>query len=63
VEEWFVADNAHGMFSMVIIYTVLGLDPVDLRRALLPWHQRVAATPPKPRRLLVPVHRPLLRAA
>jgi len=62
-EEWFLTDDPHWVFSFVTICAVLGLDPAYLRRGLRQWRQHVAATPQKPRRLLVPAHRPLKRAA
>jgi hypothetical protein len=63
VEEWFFIDDPYGVFSFVSICAVLALDPAYLRRGLGQWRLHVAAAPQKPRRLLVPAHRPLKRAA
>jgi hypothetical protein len=62
-EAWFFTDAPHWVFSFVSICAVLGLDPAYLRRGLLQWRQRGAAALRKPRRLIVPAHRPLKRAA
>jgi hypothetical protein len=62
-EEWFFTDDPHWVFSFVNICAVLGLDPAYLRRGLRQWRQHGAAAPQKSRRLLVPAHRPLKRAA
>jgi hypothetical protein len=63
VEAWFFADDPHWLFSFVNICAMLGLDAAYLRQGLRQWRQPVAAAPQKPRRLLVPAHRPLKHAA
>lgn len=63
VKEWFFTDDPHWLFSFVNICAVLGLDPAYIRRGLMQWRQHHAAASEKTKRLIVPVHRPLKRAA
>lgn len=62
-EAWFFTDDSCWVFSFVNICAVLDLDPAYIRQGLMQWRQRHAVTPRKLRRLIVPAHRPLRRAA
>ncbi|MGE0684946.1 MAG: hypothetical protein AB7P69_29045 [Candidatus Binatia bacterium] len=62
-EAWFFTDDPCWVFSFVNICAVLDLDPAYIRWGLMQWRQHHSLTPQKPKRLIVPAHRPLRRAA